>query len=118
MSINFKQIFKHSNYSHRRKFTESWNEETKKKFVDLKKKTADVKDFSKFKQTDVENITIINTLINACITKLYDSAKAQDDVKIEDMRNQQILTNSEEHCVFPFQSHVSKSKSARFSGED
>ena len=109
---------KHPYYRHRRKFIESWNEETKKKFVDLKNKTADVKDFSKFKQSDVENITVLNTLINAWITKLYDSTKFQDDVKREDTYDQQNLTNSKDHSNKIYENPVSKVKSARFSGDD
>lgn len=58
----------------------SWNDDTKKKILDLSKKSADIKDFSKYKSSDIENITLLNTLVNACISKLYEDL-AHSEVK-------------------------------------
>ena len=49
----------------------SWNEQTKNKFEILRNKTVQIKDFSKFKQSDIENITLLNTLINEYISKIF-----------------------------------------------
>ena len=58
-------------YRQRRRFLNSWNDETKKRILDLSKRTVDIKDFSKYKSSDIENITLLNTVINAWISKLY-----------------------------------------------
>ena len=50
----------------------SWNDETKKKILDLSKRSVDIKDFSKYKSSDIENITLLNTLVNTWISKLYE----------------------------------------------
>ena len=36
------------------------------------KNSVNIKNFNKYKPSDVENITLLNTLINAYISKVYD----------------------------------------------
>lgn len=44
----------------------------KDKYQSLCKKSVDIRDFSRFKPSDVENITILNTLINQYISRLWE----------------------------------------------
>ena len=44
----------------------------KDKYQSLWKKSVDIRDFSRFKPSDVENITILNTLINQYISRLWE----------------------------------------------
>ena len=50
-----------------------WDDQMKCKYENLCKKTVDIRDFSKFKPSDIENITVLNTLINQYISRLCDN---------------------------------------------
>eukprot|EP00345_Euplotes_harpa_P004474 CAMPEP_0168331190 /NCGR_PEP_ID=MMETSP0213-20121227/8184_1 /TAXON_ID=151035 /ORGANISM="Euplotes harpa, Strain FSP1.4" /LENGTH=158 /DNA_ID=CAMNT_0008334915 /DNA_START=12 /DNA_END=488 /DNA_ORIENTATION=+ len=42
-----------------------------RKLIELKNRSVDIKDFAPFKPSEVENITMLNTLINANISRIY-----------------------------------------------
>jgi hypothetical protein len=76
-SFLFMMLGKNSHTSRRRRlirrnFSQVWNDEKKQKFKELTKKSVDIKDFSKYRPSDIENITLLNTLINAYISKVYE----------------------------------------------
>lgn len=56
----------------RRNVLQTWNDDKRQKFKELTKKSVDIKDFSNYKPSDIENITLLNTLINAYISKVYE----------------------------------------------
>ena len=56
----------------KRKFIQEWSREKGEKIKALSKKSVDIKDFTKYKPSDIENITALNTLINSYISKMYE----------------------------------------------
>eukprot|EP00345_Euplotes_harpa_P006525 CAMPEP_0168330390 /NCGR_PEP_ID=MMETSP0213-20121227/7701_1 /TAXON_ID=151035 /ORGANISM="Euplotes harpa, Strain FSP1.4" /LENGTH=168 /DNA_ID=CAMNT_0008333949 /DNA_START=205 /DNA_END=708 /DNA_ORIENTATION=+ len=53
------------------KSNKSWDETMKNRYEALYKRSIEIKDFSKFKTSDIENITVLNTVLNAYISRLY-----------------------------------------------
>ena len=78
-----------------------WNNETKKHFMNLKQKSVDIKDFSKYRSSDVENITLLNTLINGYISKLYNklpkesSTSPTSNTIVNESKEEQLNTPNE-----------------------
>lgn len=58
--------------SSRRNFKLLWNDDKHEKMKGLLKKSTNISNFEKYKPSDIENITLLNTLINAYISKIYD----------------------------------------------
>lgn len=61
-----------------RKIFVQWTDDKRRKFQELSKRSVDIKDFTKYKSSDVENITLLNTFINAYISKVYEEIKSNE----------------------------------------
>jgi hypothetical protein len=111
-SFLFMMLGKNSNKNRRRKssrrnFTQIWNNEKKEKIKELTKKSVDIKDFKKYKPSDVENITLLNTLINAYISKVYEEITSSGS-KGNRLNSQNLSSNSNESSRNQEQSDADK----------
>ena len=68
----------------------------KDKYQSLCKKSVDIRDFSRFKPSDVENITILNTLINQYISRLWEDITTTISAVINEPQTSN--NNSEVDC--------------------
>lgn len=111
-SFLFMMLGKNSNKNRRRKssrrnFNQIWNNEKKEKIKELTKKSVDIKDFKRYKPSDVENITLLNTLINAYISKVYEEITGSGS-KTNRLNTQNLSSNSNDSNPIREQSDADK----------
>ena len=66
----------------RRNYMLLWNDDKHEKMKGLLKKSTNIQNFEKYKPSDIENITLLNTLINAYISKMYDELSCINNLNI------------------------------------